>query len=144
MTPTIITLTPPPGFRFMLAHEAERLSSGDPIQLITAGGMEHGLVRSHTDEAMSVTLRSGAIITLDLDDPEYWGSDEHRDRRPPMSVDGECVAIKRTEADEDAEIEPLMRTSVALATLMKDDEELRKAVAEVRRIVSARLRGIAA
>lgn len=135
---------PPAGYRYMTAHEGESLAAGDPIVLMTPGGMEHALVRGFTDEAMTVTLRSGAIVTLDLDNPDYWPDSESRDRRPPMDVGESIVALHSTEATPDDEIEPLMRTGVALAAAAKDDPELAAAVAEVRRILAKRLRGRAA
>jgi hypothetical protein len=142
MATTIPALTPPPGFRFMTAHEAECMNAGDPIVLLTPGGVEHALIRAFTDEDMRVTLRSGAIVVLDLDSPDYWPAMRTGGRRPP--TDGESVAICRTGAVPDEDVEPLLRASVALAEMMKDDPELAQAVARVREIVSKRVRGIAA
>lgn len=133
---------PPPGFRFMSAHEAECLGYGEPIVLWNGTDKEHALVYGHTDEAMNVTLRSGAKLRLDLDHPDYWGRDESRDRRPPN--DGEWVAIKETGATADADLEPMLRVSVAMSELMKTDEELAKAVIRVREILHKRIRGQAA
>lgn len=144
MAPNTIPYTPPAGYRYMLPHEAERLTHGAFVTLMTAAGPCHGTVRSFGDATMTVTLASGAVVTLDLDDPDYWPDAEIRDRRPPMSVDGEYVALWTTGADDDADVEPLLRTSVALARLMREDPELRAAVAEVRRIIATRLRGRAA
>lgn len=145
MTPTIIPTTPPLGYRFMLAHEAERLDYAHPL-VIWNGELNHAVVTRCDDSAITVMLRSGATVVLDLDDPDYWPDGEVRDRRPPMSPDGEFVALwaESVAGDADEEIEPLLRTSVALATMMKDDVELRAAVAEVRRIVTSRLRERAA
>lgn len=144
MTPTIIPFTPPANYRFMLAHEAERLDWGSPIVLLHAAGMCHGLVKSHTDAGLQVTLRSGAVVTLDLDDADFWPEGEVRDRRPPMSADGEYVALRETGATPDEELEPLLRTGVALTALAKNDPELAAALAVVRRILNDRLRGKAA
>lgn len=135
-------LTPPAGFRFLTAHEAECLSAGDPIVLLTPGGVEHALIRSFNDEAMKVTLRSGAVVTLDLDHPDYWPASRTGGRRPP--TDGESIAITRTGATADEDVEPLLRVSVAVSEMMKDDPELVAAVQRVREIVAKRIRGIAA
>lgn len=144
MTPTIITLDPPKGYRYMLAHEAERLDYASPIVLLHASGLCHGNVIRHGDEDMTVQLRGGAIVTLDLDSPDYWPDDEMRDRRPPMSADGEFVALHEVLATPEDEIEPLLRTGAALAGLAKNDPELATALAEVRRILIDRLKGKAA
>lgn len=134
---------PPAGYRYMLPSEAERMTTGDPITLWN-GDRLHGLVWGHTDEAMTVKLRSGAIVTLDLDNPDYWGRDESRDRRPPMDAGEGLVAIKETMATPDDEIEPLMKVGAALAGMAKNDPELAAALAEVRRIFLNRLKDKAA
>jgi hypothetical protein len=143
LIPTLMSFTLPAGFRFLLAHEAERLSQGQTIVLFN-GELCHGTVKSFGDATMTVTLRSGAVVTLDLDDPDYWPDDESRERRPPMDAAGEFVAIREVLATPDADIEPLMRTSVGLERLAKDDPELKAAIAEVRRILIDRLKGKAA
>jgi hypothetical protein len=143
MTPTLIQYTLPAGFRFLLAPEAERLTHGQSVILYN-GEMNHGTVRSFGDATMTVLLRGGALVTLDLDDPDYWPEDEVRERRPPMDSAGEFVAIREVLATPDEELEPLLRASTALAFVAKDDAELRAAVAEVRRILLDRLRGKAA
>lgn len=143
MTPTIVQQTPPFGFRFMLSHEAERLSHGSPVVLFN-GETNHGTVTSFGDATMTVTLRSGALVTLDLDDPDYWPDSEVRDRRPPMSADGEFVALWEVTATRDEDIEPLLRTGNTLLRSAKDDPELREAIAVLRRILTDRLRGKAA
>lgn len=143
MNTAIITHTVPAGFRFMLAHEAERLSHGSSIVLYN-GELCHGTVRSFGDATMTVALRSGALVTLDLDDPDYRPEDESRDRRPPMDATGEFVALHEVLATPDADIEPLLRAGVALTISGKDDPELREAIAALRRIITDRLRGKAA
>jgi hypothetical protein len=115
----------------------------DPIKLWN-GELVHGTVTAHTDECLKVTLRSGAIVTLDLDSPDYWPDGEHRDRRPPLSPDGEFVAIRETMATPDEELAPLLRVSAATARLAKNDPELAAALGEVRRILMERLRERAA
>lgn len=139
MTPTLVTQTLPAGFRFMFAYEAGQLDYSSPIRLLCVAGVEHGVVCGHTDEAITVLLRSGAKVTLDLDHPDYWPDGESRDRRPPMSPDGEVVAIRETGATPDEDVEPMLRASVALARQMKDDVELQAAVARLREIVNDRL-----
>jgi hypothetical protein len=134
---------PPAGYRFMLAAEAERMTTGDPITLWNGDKLQ-GLVWGHTDEAMTVKLRSGAIVTLDLDSPDYWPDSRTGDRRPPMDASEGLVAIKETMATEDDEIEPLLKVGNAVAKMAKDDPELAAALAEVRRIFLNRLRGKAA
>jgi hypothetical protein len=141
VSPAYTNGTLPPGWRYMTAHEAETMGYGDPIVLWN-GELCHGLVSGFKDDSMRVILRSGAVITLDLDHPDYWADGVHRDRRPPM--DSEFVALHDTEATADEDVEPLLRTSVALARMMKDDPELQQAVARVREIVQNRLRGRAA
>lgn len=143
MTPTIVSAALPAGYRFMLAHEAERLSHGAPVVLFN-GELCHGTVKSFGDATMTVVLRSGALVRLDLDDPDYWPDGEGRDRLPPLSADGEFVAVQEVAVTPDEEIEPLLRSSVALERFTKDDPELRAAVAEVRRILINRLKGRAA
>lgn len=135
---------PPKGFRYMTAHEAEGMEWGDPIRLMTPAGMEHALVRGFKDDAMTVVMRSGAVIVLDLDDPNYWPDARVGDRRPPLNVQDSIVAIRETGATADEDVEPLLRVSVAVSELMKHDEELQHAVARVREIVALRIRGIAA
>lgn len=134
---------PPAGYRFMLAHEAERLTTGDPVVLYN-GDKHHGLVWGHTDETMTVKLRSGALITLDLDHPDYWPDNVTRDRRPPMDAGEGLVAISEVLVTPDDEIEPLMKVGAALSGLAKNDPELAAAIAEVRRIFLNRLRDKAA
>lgn len=143
MTPTIIPTNPPAGYRFMLAHEAERLSHGSSVVLFN-GEINHGTVKRFGDSWMTVELRGGALVDLDLDDPDFWPDSEVRDRRPPMDASGEFVALKEVLATPDAEIEPLLRTSVALAGMAKNDPELAAALGEVRRIIIDRLKGKAA
>lgn len=138
-----LTLNPPMGFRFMLAHEAERLSHGAPVVLFN-GEVCHGTVRSFGDATMTVELRSGALVTLDLDDPDYWPDHEVRDRKPPMDVTGEFVALWEVTATADEDIEPLLRTGNALLRAAVDDPELQEAIAALRRIITNRLRGMAA
>lgn len=134
---------PPAGYRYLLPSEAERMTTGDPITLWN-GDKLHGLVWGHTDEAMTVKLRSGALITLDLDSPDYWPDNVHRDRRPPMDAREGLVAIKETMATPDDEIEPLLKVGNAVAIMAKDDPELAAALAEVRRIFLNRLKERAA
>lgn len=134
---TFPAVTPPKGFRFMLAHEADQLQYAEPVTVWDGSSLWPGVVTGHTDESMKVMLRSGAILTLDLDHPDYWPIDDVRDRRPPH--DGTNVVIKRLDATPDEDVEPLLRTSVALAVAMKDDTELQQAVARLREIVRDRL-----
>lgn len=140
MIPTLFERALPAGYRFMLAHEAERIDYADPIKLFN-GELIHGTVIRHTDEAMRVQLRSGAHVDLDLDHPDYWPDGESRDRHPPMSRDGEFVAVQEVLATPDVEVEPLLRTSIALAQMAKGDPELAAAVGEIRRIILNRLKG---
>lgn len=139
MPTTMTTLVPPAGYRFMFGHEADRLAYADPVVLWN-GELVHGSVCACTDEFTKVLLRSGVIVTLDIDVPEYWPEGQSRDRKPPTSIDGEFVALHEVLATPDEEVEPLLRTSVALASMAKNDPELAEAIANVRRIVLNRLR----
>lgn len=143
MPTTITHYIPPAGYRFMLGHEADRLAYADPVVLWN-GELVHGAVCACTDEFTKVMLRSGVVVTLDLDHPDYWSDGESRDRRPPQSIDGEFVALHEVLATADDEIEPLMQVGAALAGMAKDDPELAAALAEVRRIFLNRLKNKAA
>jgi hypothetical protein len=144
MTPTIIPGPPPAGYRFMLAEETERLSHGAPVALMYGSTIERGVVQGFGDATMTVGLSSGALVVLDLDDPDFWPEGEVRARRPPMDRGGEFVALHEVLATPDAEIEPLLRVSVACEYMAKTDPELRAALAEVRRILIDRMKQRAA
>lgn len=142
MTSIAHIAAPPPGWRYLTAHEGECMNYSDLIVLWDGRDKHHGIVYGHNDEKLICTLRSGAIVRLDLDHPDFWPASRTGDRNPPS--DGELVAIRETGATADADVEPLLRVSVAVSQMMKDDPELAAAVRRVREILAARIRGVAA
>lgn len=127
MTPTLLPATVPPGYRFMLPDEAERLAHRAPIELFSAGMICRGVVKSFGDATMNVLLNGGGVVSLDLDDPDYWPDGEVRDRRPPMTSDGEFVALRK-HSDDERDLLPELKASIRLETL---EQQMRRVLAYI-------------
>lgn len=125
--------------RPMTAQEAENLRFRVPVQLLDTHTQEiyEGSLYSFKGDAINVKLPTGHIVGLDLDDPDFWGDDEKRERRPPMSDDGQFVAVMGAdvpipEPEADPELFDAIRASIQIGELRAEVAELRSGVADLK------------
>jgi hypothetical protein len=118
-------------WRAMTGDEADRLEHGDKVALMNVqeGTVVTGTMYSATDAAINIKTRAGAIISLDIDNPDYWDFDETaegsspRERRAPQSDEGEWVAIVTGQTDN-TDLTVAIRASIEIGKLHRRADAL--------------------
>ena len=96
------------GHRPLMGDEADALRYLDTVTVLDTemGDFSTGRVIGCTGEEVKVQSRSGCIMAFDLDNPDFWGDDEVRDRKPPIAVEDGREFVIVTDKPPMAQAEP--------------------------------------